>query len=106
MKDANSNCKQILANLICIRCASSSIVAVICYARHNGVTFFFDRDDRVDIRITAVFDDFGSDWIRLDQIGSDWIRMDQIGSDCIRLYQNGSDWIRLDQIGSDELRTN
>ena len=41
MKDANSNCKQILANLICIRCASSSIVAVICYVRHNGVTFFF-----------------------------------------------------------------
>ena len=40
MKDANSNCKQILANLICIRCASSSIVAVICYARHNESLFF------------------------------------------------------------------
>ena len=40
MKDANSNCKQILANLICIRCASSSIVAVMLCAT-QWVTFFF-----------------------------------------------------------------
>ena len=40
MKDANSNCKQILANLICIRCASSSIVAVMLCATQWGHIFF------------------------------------------------------------------
>jgi hypothetical protein len=55
MKDANSNCKQILANLICIRCASSSIVAVMLCATQWG-QFFFSSQTFVSYELDSLKD--------------------------------------------------